>query len=61
MITIKRLNELTAGLPDTAACYAYEGEVTGIIIVEDPSKNESRRWVIETGGLQLVEASLVPR
>ncbi len=32
MITVKRLREILAQLPDDGTCYAYEGEGTGIAI-----------------------------
>jgi hypothetical protein len=32
MITVKRLREVLAKFPDDAQCYAYEGEVRGIVI-----------------------------
>jgi hypothetical protein len=32
VITVKRLREVLAKFPDDAQCYAYEGEVRGIII-----------------------------
>ena len=34
MITIKELRERLSGYPDDAMVYPYEGEVTGIVIVE---------------------------
>ncbi len=30
MITVKRLREILAQLPDDGACFAYEGEDTGL-------------------------------
>lgn len=32
MITIKKLKEEVNKFPDDAECYAYEGEVTGLIV-----------------------------
>lgn len=34
MITVKRLRELLSQLPDDAKCYAYEGVVSGVVVVE---------------------------
>ncbi len=32
MITVKRLREELAKFPDDAQCYAYEGEIRGVVI-----------------------------
>ena len=35
MITVKELKEELDKFPDDALCYAYEGEVTGLVINYD--------------------------
>lgn len=31
MLSVKKLKELLASMPDEARCYAYEGEIIGIV------------------------------
>jgi hypothetical protein len=40
MITIKKLKEKLALFNENLSCYAYEGEITGLIIIDEESKIE---------------------
>ena len=53
MRTVKWVREELAKFPDDALCYAYEGEVTGIVIIRDQSPG--RRW--ESGCIHLSEGA----
>ena len=49
MITLKKLKELIKDLPDDSMCYAYSGEITGIVIHGNEKINKGKEWFIGAG------------
>jgi hypothetical protein len=60
MRTVKWLREELAKYPDDAVCFAYEGEVVGIVIEYPDSRLVSQGVIYCSEGEDLKESELLP-
>lgn len=50
MITVKDLIAALARFPQGAMCYAYEGEISGVVVVEPEPKRDELGYVFCSEG-----------